>query len=114
VLQTCRFAVEKIGNAIEARQRRQQAAPSGRERAARKVTEQAAVAEIVEQVKATVLDLPSMLVNGEQKKLRFVTGGELAQLGTAYRRLAAAIPPDAMLGECLTEAEAAELLGSAS
>jgi hypothetical protein len=112
VLQTCRFAVEKIGNAIEARQRRQQAAPSGRERAARKVTEQAAVAEIVEQVKATVLDLPSMLGNGEQK--RFVTGGELAQLGTAYTRLAAAIPPGAMLGECLTEAEAAELLGSAS
>jgi DNA polymerase II large subunit len=114
LLEASRFIIEKISAAIDAQQRRQQAAPNTRQRAERKVTEQAAVAEIVEKVRLAVLDMTVMLVNGEMKKLRFVTGAELAGLGAAYTKLAAAIPPDAMLGECLTESEAAELLGSAS
>jgi hypothetical protein len=113
LLEVCRFAVGRTLMAIAAQQRRQQAAPNTRQRAERKIAETKAVAEIVERVKATVLDLPVMLINGETKKLRFTTGAELAGLGSAYTRLAAAIPPDAMLGECLTESEAAELLGSA-
>jgi hypothetical protein len=113
LLEAATFVVKKFVAAAEAQARRREAAPSGRERIARKVTEQAAVAEIVEKVKAAVLDLPVTLVNGEQNKLRFATGGELAQLGAAYQRIAERVG-DCMVGEVLTEAEAAALLAKSS
>jgi hypothetical protein len=89
---------------------RQQAAPNVRQRAERKVAERAAVAEIVEQVKAAVLDLPVTLANGETKKLRFTTGAELRELGSAYSKIAEKVGEDAMVGECMTEGEVRELL----
>ena len=68
---------------------------------------QAIAANVKEQV---VLDMTITLINGEQKKLRFTTGGELAKLGSAYSRLAERVGADCLVGEVLTEAEAAALL----
>lgn len=100
LLEAATFVVNKTLMAIAAQQRRQQAAPNTRQRAERKVTEQAAVAEIVEKVKLAVLDLPITLMSGETKKLRFTTGSELAKLGSAYSRLAERVGADCLVGEC--------------
>jgi hypothetical protein len=56
------------------------------------------------------LDLPVTLLSGEVRKLRFVTGSALAELGSKYQKLAAAVPPEAMIGECLNESQVQELL----
>jgi hypothetical protein len=111
LLEACRFVASKTLMAIAAQQRRQQAAPSGRERIARKAVERQEVQAIAAKVKEqVVLDMTITLINGEQKKLRFTTGSELAKLGSAYSRLAERVGADCLVGEVLTEAEAAALL----
>jgi hypothetical protein len=49
-------------------------------------------------------------VNG--LKLRYCRGSEIAGFGEAYRRLADAVPPEALCGEVLLEAEVKELLNA--
>jgi hypothetical protein len=97
----------KIGAAIDAQARRRLAAPSSRERIARKDAEKAAVAVAVEQVKAiAVLDL--IMPNGQ--RLLFCTGSDVAQWGAGFAKLAERVPSDAYVGECVTESDAAALL----
>jgi hypothetical protein len=110
LLECSRFAIQRIGAAIDARVRRQQAAPSNRERTARRAADRAQVQEIVEQVKLAVLDMVITTLDGEPKRLRFATGKELAALGSGYQRLAERIGPDEMLGERMTESEVQALL----
>jgi hypothetical protein len=114
LLQASHFIVEKIGAAIDAQVRRREAAERRPSRAARRVAEKAIAEQVVEKVAVAVLDLPIVLLSGETKQLRFTTGAELAGLGSAYTRLAAAVPADVMLGEVLDDQQAAELWGSAS
>ena len=64
LLDVARFVIEKIAAVTETRQRISRAAPSPRERAARKVSEQAAVKEIAAKVKMLVLD--TIMPNGEK------------------------------------------------
>jgi hypothetical protein len=114
LLEACQFVCARISAAIDARARREAAPRDARTRAAKKAVEQAAMAEVVGKVRLAVLDLPITLVSGEVKKLRFTTGGELAQLGSAYQRLAAAVPTDVMLGEILSDQQPQELMQSDS
>lgn len=64
------------------------------------------VAALVVKAKAKLLDVV-MPMNG--KALRFCLSSECASWGGGFARLAAAVPPARMLGECLTDHEAAEL-----
>jgi hypothetical protein len=107
LLEASQFIIAKIGAALDAQQRRQQAAPNVRQRAERKVAETKAVAEAVAKVKMAVLD---MVMPTLDKPLRFCRGAEIAALGAGFQRLAAAVPPDAMIGEVWTDKEAAKLL----
>jgi hypothetical protein len=91
--------------------RKSRAAPTPRARAARRVVEEKAVAEITAKAREIILlDTPVMLLSGERKLLRYCFGRELGQLGAAYSRIAAAVPPDAMIGEVLCEEQARELM----
>jgi hypothetical protein len=105
--EACVFVVQKISSALDARVRRQQAAPSGRERIARKAAEREQVKATVAKVCAKVLDLTMPVL---EKQLRFCTFGEIGTLGGGFQRLAAAGPVDVMCGEILTDQQAAELL----
>ena len=106
LLDVARFVIEKIAAIAETRQRMSRAAPSPRERAARKVSEQAAVKEIVGKVKEmVVLDL--IMPNGVA--LRFCSGTQMAGFGRAYGKIAERVG-DAMVGEVLVESEVKALL----
>jgi hypothetical protein len=83
------------------------ARPSGKVRAERQVAEHAAVERLVTRVKAAVLD---MEIGG--KKLRFHTGAEVAHLGAGFIKLAERAPADCLVGEIVTQAEVAALLGT--
>jgi hypothetical protein len=106
LLDVARFVIEKIAAVTETRQRMSRAAPSPRERAARKVSEQAAVKEIAAKVKMLVLD--TIMPNGE--KLRFCRGSEVAQWGAGFSLIAERVGPDCLVGEVLCERDVAELL----
>lgn len=86
------------------RQRRVASAPM---RAAREAVNRREVQAAVAKVKALVV-LDTILPSG--KLLRYATGSEVAALGEAYQRIAERVGPNAMVGELLTEAEAAELM----
>jgi hypothetical protein len=91
--------------------RLRKAAPTPKARAARKVVEERAVAEIVGKVREQVaLDMTVMLLDGTRKALRFCLRRELSSLGAAYVRIAQRIGADVMVGEALTSAEAQELM----
>jgi hypothetical protein len=107
LISASRFIAEKVlAAAVTARQRRQQAIPTPRQRAERRVAEKAEVAKLAAKVREiAVLD---MVINGTQ--LRFMTGTEVARLGAGFTKLAERVPADAYVGECVTEAEAMELL----
>jgi hypothetical protein len=78
-----------------------------RQRIARQEAEEATVKAIVAKVKAAlVLD---MEIGG--KRLRFHTGAEVARLGAGFVKLAKRVPADCLVGEIVTEAEAAALMG---
>jgi hypothetical protein len=89
-------------------------APSMSERVARqsartaeKVAVQAIAAKARQQI---VLDTPITLLSGETKQLRFCLGSEIGQLGAAFGRIAERVGPTNMVGECLCEQEARQLL----
>jgi hypothetical protein len=98
------FVVEKLAAAAP----RRRVMPSAKERVERVAAEKVAVEKLVSRVKATVLD---MLISG--KALRFHTGAEVARLGAGFVKLAERVPADAYVGECVTEAEAVELMRAA-
>jgi hypothetical protein len=105
------FVVETLGRdgrGFTAAAPRRRAMPSARERAEHAVAEKAAVEKLVNRVKATVLD---MEIGGT--KLRFLTGAEVARLGAGFTKLAERVPADALVGEIVTEAEAAALMRAA-
>jgi hypothetical protein len=53
-----------------------------------------------------------MLLSGETKQLRYVTGRELAELGGAYQAVAVKVGDENMVGEVLVEAEVKALLSN--
>jgi hypothetical protein len=104
------FIVEKVAALIATRERQQRAAPSPRERVERQVVEKIAVTTLAAKVKERVLlDTMVTLLSGEQKARRFCLGRELAELGTAYGRIAERVG-DAMVGEVLIESEVRALM----
>jgi hypothetical protein len=101
------FVVEKLAAAAP----RRRVMPSAKVRAERQAAEKTAVRAIAAKVKELVaLDMMVTLPDGTQKALRFCFGRELEQLGAAYQRIAERIGADVMVGECVTEAEAAALM----
>ena len=56
------------------------------------------------------LDLPIVLLSGETKQLRYVTGRELAELGGIYQAIAERVGPDNFVAEVLCERDVAELM----
>jgi hypothetical protein len=60
--------------------------------------------------KARTQAVLDMVVNG--RALRFMTGGEVGRLGAGFSKLAERVPADAYVGEVVTEAEAAALMGT--
>jgi hypothetical protein len=99
-----RFVVEKILAAAETRARQSRAAPTPAQRTARRAQEAAQVTKLVEKVReVAVLDMP--MPNGQQ--LRFCRGSEVALWGAGFSRIAAKVGPDCLVGEVVTEAEAA-------
>jgi hypothetical protein len=91
------------------RRRRRQDGRTPEERSQRRIAAKAEVKKLVEKVReVAVLD---MVVDG--KALRFLTGAEVARLGAGFSKLAERVPADALVGEIVTEAEAAELMQAA-
>jgi hypothetical protein len=98
------FVCEKL----VAAPRRRRVMPSAKERAEHRAQDAVQVEKLVSRVKAAVLD---MEIGG--KKLRFHTGAEVAHLGAGFVKLAERVPSDCLVGEILTEHEAAALMRSA-
>jgi hypothetical protein len=87
--------------------RKSRTAPTAKARARRRTVAAKAVADNVTKVKAAlILD---MQING--KALRFLTVAEVGRLGAGFTKLAERVPADAYVGECVTETEAAQLMG---
>jgi hypothetical protein len=97
------FVVEKLAAAP-----RRRARTTARARAEHRAQEAVQVEKLVSRVKAAVLD---MEIGG--KKLRFHTGAEVAHLGAGFVKLAERVPADCLVGEIVTEIEAAQLLAVA-
>jgi hypothetical protein len=92
---------------------RQRPTSTPRQRAERQATEKATVKRLAQKARERIwLDLPIVLLSGESKQLRYVTGRELVALGVAYAKIAERVGPDEMLGERLTEAEVKALLAA--
>jgi hypothetical protein len=64
------------------------------------------VQALAAKARAKLLDM-IMPMNG--KALRFCLSSEVAAWGGGFSRIAAAVPPARMIGECLTDQEAAAL-----
>jgi hypothetical protein len=91
------------------------AAPSPRQRIARRASDRVAVKQLAQKARERIwLDLPIMLSSGESKQLRYVTGRELAELGGAYQAIAEKVGPDNFVGEVMVEAEVKALLHAAA
>ena len=97
------FVVEKLAAAP-----RRRVMPSRKARSEHRAQEAVQVEKLVSRVKAAVLD---MEIGG--KKLRFHTGAEVAHLGAGFVKLAERVPADCLVGEIVTEIEAAQLLAVA-
>jgi hypothetical protein len=110
LLDAGRFLIEKILAAAETRARQSQAAPSPKERAARRVSERKTVQAIATKLRQTVL-LDSLMPNG--KPMRYCTGQEMSGFSAAYQAIATMVGPDCLVGEILVESQIRELLGSA-
>jgi hypothetical protein len=92
---------------------RQRPAPSPKQRIARKVASAKVVKQLAQKARERIwLDLPLMLLSGETKQLRYVTGRELAELGGAYQAVAVKVGDENMVGEVLVEAEVKALLSN--
>jgi hypothetical protein len=106
LLMAAQFIVHVVkGEAARSRRR----AGGASHHAEHRVAVKTQAAKLAERVKATlVLD---MMIDGTA--LRFHTGASIARLGAGFIRLAEHVPADAYVGECVTEAEAASLMGAA-
>ncbi len=107
LLECCQFVCTRIGATIDARARRQQAAPSGRERIARKAAERQEVQEIAAKVKELAL-LDLIMPNGVA--MRLCTGAQMADFGSMYQTIATKVGPANLVGEVLCEADCVALL----
>jgi hypothetical protein len=74
----------------------------------RKALERAATAAIVDATARKVLLLNLVMPNG--KPMRDCTGTEMASFSHAYRRIAARVRPEELVGNVLTEADVAALM----
>ena len=89
-------------------------APSPKQRVARKVATEKVVKQLAQKARERIwLDLPILLLSGESKQLRYVTGRELAELGGVYQAVAVKVGDENMVGEVLVEAELKALLQAA-
>ncbi len=104
LLDAARALVRQIVSEVDGRERQRHAA-SAPVRAEREAANRAAVQKAIVQVKALVLDT---VIAG--KALRFHTGAEVALLGAGFVKLAERVPADCLVGEIVTESEAAALL----
>jgi hypothetical protein len=93
---------------------RSTSAPTPKQRVAHKVATAKAVKQLAQKARERIwLDLPILLLSGETKQLRYVSGRELAELGGAYQAIAERVGPDNFVGEVMVESEVKALLQAA-
>jgi hypothetical protein len=103
------FIVATLSYEDAARERRRTSMPTRQVRMRHHVERVTAARAIAATVKATVKTaVLDTSINGKQ--LRFFTGQEASRLGSGFSRLASRVPAGVLVGEVLTESQAAALV----